>query len=524
MVIKRLKIKNFGKIHDRNMDFSPGMNVLYGENESGKTTTYTFLKSMFYGIQRMRGKAARTDVYSTYEPWENPADYGGTLWFENGGKNFRLTRNFYKNDQKSELLCEDDGELLDVEKGDLDAVLGGVSEIVYENTVSVGQLKSVTGQELIRELQNYMASYQGTGDSTVDLGRTMQFLKMTRKGFQTQIQKQKKETEKEQDKIAAGMEYLREEIDSLQDKKKEVSSQESQFQMAEENNGAVILDERIGYLQRRLGGFFLIMILTAVLTLGTAVFVGPLLPGGILPELLIVAAGLVLLLLEFRSRRGCAAELEKRRRMKARWMQKQEKLRWNRENLEETIQEKEMAMENLQEDYREAQEKIYLPLAEETEIDAINLAMETIEKLSVRIHDQMGERLRRRTSEILCEITEGKYREVLMDAGFHMTINTGERTVPLASLSRGTLEQIYFALRMAAGELLCGRERFPVILDDVFGMYDEERLAAVLRWLHRQQRQVIISTCHKREMEILEREGIPFRKILVAAGHGSGQE
>ena len=77
---------------------------------------------------------------------------------------------------------------------------------------------------------------------------------------------------------------------------------------------------------------------------------------------------------------------------------------------------------------------------------------------------------------------------------------------------------------MAAGELLCGRERFPVILDDVFGMYDEERLAAVLRWLHRQQRQVIISTCHKREMEILEREGIPFRKILVTAGHGSGQE
>ena len=39
---------------------------------------------------------------------------------------------------------------------------------------------------------------------------------------------------------------------------------------------------------------------------------------------------------------------------------------------------------------------------------------------------------------------------------------------------------IYFALRMAAGELLCGQESFPVILDDVFGMYDEERLCACL--------------------------------------------
>lgn len=82
-------------------------------------------------------------------------------------------------------------------------------------------------------------------------------------------------------------------------------------------------------------------------------------------------------------------------------------------------------------------------------------------------------------------------------------------------MSRGTLEQIYFALRMAAGELLCGRESFPVILDDVFGMYDEERLCAVLKWLHKEQKQ-IISTRHKREMELLERENIPYQKLLLS--------
>ena len=193
MIIKRFTIKNFGKIHDKTMELSPGMNVLYGENECGKTTVHTFLKSMFYGVQRQRGRAAKTDVYNRYEPWENPAVYGGTLWFENGGKNFRLTRNFYKNDQSSEFLCEDDGELLDVEQGDLEAVLGGVSEVIYDNTVSVAQLKSVTGQDLVRELQNYMASYQGTGDSSVDVGRAVQMLKMSRKGFQVQAQKQQKE-------------------------------------------------------------------------------------------------------------------------------------------------------------------------------------------------------------------------------------------------------------------------------------------------------------------------------------------
>lgn len=86
MIIKRLTIKNFGKIHNKTLELSPGINVLYGENESGKTTIHTFIKSMFYGITRQRGKAARNDAYTTYEPWENPGEYGGILWFECGGK------------------------------------------------------------------------------------------------------------------------------------------------------------------------------------------------------------------------------------------------------------------------------------------------------------------------------------------------------------------------------------------------------------------------------------------------------
>ena len=91
MIIKRLTIKNFGKIHNKTLELSPGINVLYGENESGKTTIHTFIKSMFYGITRQRGKAARNDAYTTYEPWENPGEYGGILWFECGGKNYHIT-------------------------------------------------------------------------------------------------------------------------------------------------------------------------------------------------------------------------------------------------------------------------------------------------------------------------------------------------------------------------------------------------------------------------------------------------
>ena len=47
-----------------------------------------------------------------------------------------------------------------VKHGDLSVLLGGISEIVYDNTISVGQSKGVTDQDLALELKNYMGNYQ----------------------------------------------------------------------------------------------------------------------------------------------------------------------------------------------------------------------------------------------------------------------------------------------------------------------------------------------------------------------------
>ena len=80
----------------------------------------------------------------------------------------------------------------------------------------------------------------------------------------------------------------------------------------------------------------------------------------------------------------------------------------------------------------------------------------------------MGRKLQIRTSQILSEITDGEYQDVQMDAASHMTVTTGNGVEALECLSRGTLELIYFAMRMAAGELLCQEESLPVILDDLW--------------------------------------------------------
>ena len=51
MIIKKIKIKNFGKFKDKSLDFSPGVQVVYGPNEAGKSTLMELIKLMLYSPQ-----------------------------------------------------------------------------------------------------------------------------------------------------------------------------------------------------------------------------------------------------------------------------------------------------------------------------------------------------------------------------------------------------------------------------------------------------------------------------------------
>lgn len=62
MKIRELGLKHFGKFSDRTIQIEDGINILYGENESGKSTLHTFIKSMFFGMERGRGRASVYDL------------------------------------------------------------------------------------------------------------------------------------------------------------------------------------------------------------------------------------------------------------------------------------------------------------------------------------------------------------------------------------------------------------------------------------------------------------------------------
>ena len=191
MKITELILKNFGKFTNKQILLTDGINIIYGENESGKTTLHTFLKGMLFGMERKRGRAAATDTFHTYEPWENPNFYAGILRFTCGDRRFRLERNFDRYAKGGSLICEDDGEELSLEHGDLEILLGGMTESDYENTVSIGQLRVQTGEILAAELKNYAANYYATGNSEIDLEGALALLKERKKELEKEEREKK---------------------------------------------------------------------------------------------------------------------------------------------------------------------------------------------------------------------------------------------------------------------------------------------------------------------------------------------
>ena len=85
----------------------------------------------------------------------------------------------------------------------------------------------------------------------------------------------------------------------------------------------------------------------------------------------------------------------------------------------------------------------------------------------------------------------------------------------LFQLSTGCVDQVYLALRIGLQELFLGEETLPLMFDDAFVYFDEKRLERLLLFLKDLNRQVLIFTCHKRELRILEKHQISYEKILL---------
>lgn len=609
MRLLELHIDGFGKFHDRTISFNDGINIIYGKNEAGKSTLHTFIRGMLFGIERGRGRAAKNDLYTKYEPWENSGTYEGWLRLEKDGTIYRIERRFRKENKSLKIINETKGLEEEATPAFVSSLLDGLTETMYNNTISIGQLKSATEDGMVTELKNYIANMNTTGNISLNITKATAFLRNQKRSLEaglipeasrefTSLLAEIRNVEAE----IAGPEYenqlaayqnmrtqVKGLIDNTQTQKKDLDEKLANGKKVLSDNGftdrasvdAMSSDaERLYSEYNTLNGECnkksrkVLSGLTAVLGiagLGAAAALGYFNLTAYLPVCGAAAAAAVIFFIislfirqkdkeyhrlfdntsselgallarhlgdsavsedamnAFRARMGefsklcdmvtqSEAEIRKFLEDLSNLQTKQAGCSEMIEKQQRTQWELEKKLEHLSNCKNKAK-ALKRTLAENDrihdEIVAIDLAHETMADLSSSIRDSFGLYLNKEASQYITGITGGIYDSMSIDENLNVFLNTKAKLVPLENVSSGTMDQVYLALRLAAAKLLQGSgSGFPLIFDDSFTQYDDERLKTALEWLASAYGgQIIIFTCHRREAQMLRARQVEFQLI-----------
>lgn len=153
-------------------------------------------------------------------------------------------------------------------------------------------------------------------------------------------------------------------------------------------------------------------------------------------------------------------------------------------------------LQNRQEELREALQR------RREEHQALTLALEGLERANSRLQERFSPALNRRAGEIFAALTGGKYEKVTLTRQFEALGEEAGGLTPrrAITLSQGTVDQLYLAVRLAVCELTLPEEELaPLVLDDALVSFDDERAALALDYLAEEKRQILLFTCHSRE-------------------------
>ncbi|MBO7354777.1 MAG: hypothetical protein J6U61_11060, partial [Lachnospiraceae bacterium] len=145
------------------------------------------------------------------------------------------------------------------------------------------------------------------------------------------------------------------------------------------------------------------------------------------------------------------------------------------------------------------------------EIEAVTLAADTIREISESLRDSFSASFNELLSEEICLATDGRYSAGRVNQNLDIEVMSGLDYVPAESLSAGTMQQLFAALRFASARLFFGDIKIPILLDECFAYSDEQRMRSALSALaDREGQQTLLFTCRKDEKTILDELGAAY--------------
>lgn len=527
MKITSLDIISFGKFKNKKIELTDGLNILCGNNESGKSTIISFIYAMLYGFGDNRGKVA--SLREKYTPWDGGVCEGKITLKRSNNENITIYRKAgsVKKNDIVKIYNEDTGEEYSLSPEDLT----GVGSDTFMKTLCIKQLSTAfsgTNEEIVQKLSNISSG----GDETVSFEKAIKILENARReikplrgngGSLFNVTSEIAQLEKDNALKKALLSQLDDTLSLLP--KAESLFKEAEIKLLQEIKEDFIspiahirgrIEEKELSIKNRpkkkksspkkalLGSGGILLLLSLVLFAFFPVF-----------SLVFVALSVFSFIMAFRAKEideepyeeneiiELSKELSNLLEKKARHDEKIELLKRNKDDCEKNLSELKIRKDSLSAQLSSIKSADLTSLYEkkralEKNLSSLNTAIDALTSAHENMQRNFTPLLNKKASEYFSFITSGKYARIFSDEQFNLSIDLD---IPRKSelFSGGTIDQLYLSLRLALIDMLFGDEETFILLDQPFLQYDSIRLNEAVRLLESlsDNRQILIFTSNK---------------------------
>ena len=609
MKIENIKINSFGTLKNKEINLDKNVNIIYGKNESGKSTLLTYIKTAFYGISKNKNGKQISD-FDKYKPWSGEEFSGKIKYILDDGSKYEIFRDFNKknakiyNDNLEDITKQFNMDKKEGSQFFIEQV--GLDENMFTSTIMSGQQEVKLNEQQQNVLVQKIANIAGTGDSNLSYnkakeklnkkqleevgtertqGKPINILKSKIKYISEMLEKlnlykQEKITiehkNKDLENKIQGQEQRRElikkiselsgkiriesekvnyknkikeekqdEIENLKREKEEITNisrnkkNKNEWYWIINAIMIVLMAISIIALKNKYITYIILTVLTCTLVLEYIIKINKIKRNKDLQKNKI---DLLNTKIDFLQKQKNDIEQDIKREKDNLEKEKEEiKNKYNIElydiensknDLEEitsrineekielnTLEVEEKSIVNKLEDLIKLEEEFATIHEQLKEIEQknyeINLAKDFLEKAYEKMKKNITPKFTFNLSENIKNITNGKYTNINVndENGLIVEIQNGEY-IPAERLSIGTIDQLYLSLRISMIEEI-SKEKMPIILDEAFAYFDDERLENILKYLTQKykQHQLIIFTCTNREKNILDKLNCIYNSV-----------
>ena len=174
MKIEKLWLNGYGRFFKRTLEVAPGLQIVLGPNEQGKTTLRSFVGDMLYGQKRSTTQRVYDDANELRRPWSTPTCYGGQLVYRlDDGRLIEVQRNFDRKQESVQVFDRTRGreitgefEMLRNREPNFAQAHLGVSKTIFLNAASIGHmsLENLGDADALVQIREKILSLADSGE------------------------------------------------------------------------------------------------------------------------------------------------------------------------------------------------------------------------------------------------------------------------------------------------------------------------------------------------------------------------